>query len=251
MKKIAGILALTALFTLSAHADFARIEAGLGMWQSDPSGSVTSGGDTDNVDTVTVLDYDTENINYAWLLFKHPLPLIPNIRLEYTDLSHTGNLNSSVIWHGNDYNTSASSDLDLEQIDLALYYNLLDNTFWSTLDLGLNVKYIDASFSLKDGTKAYSDSDTILVPMAFVRARIEVPATDLGMEGDIKYIAYSDSSYFDARIKADYTFDITPVIQPAIEVGYRMQKLEIDEDGFDVMTDIDFSGFYVGVMARF
>jgi outer membrane protein len=251
MKKIAGILALTALFTLSAHADFARIEAGLGVWQSEPSGTVTSSGDTDDVDTETVLDYETEHVNYAWLLFKHPLPLIPNIRLEYADLTHTGNLNSTVTWHGNDYNTSASSDLGLEQADLALYYNLLDNTFWSTLDIGLNVKYIDASFSLKDEAKSFNASDTILIPMGYVRARIEVPATELGMEGDIKYVAYSDSSYFDARIKADYTFDITPVIQPAIEVGYRMQKLEIDEDGFDVKTDVDFSGFYVGVMARF
>jgi outer membrane protein len=250
MKKIASLLALAALFSLSAHADFARIEAGLGIWQSDPSGTVTSTSD-EEVDTETALNYDTESVNYVWLLFKHPLPVIPNIRLEYTDLSHSGDLSSTVTWKGQDYNATASSDLGLEQADLTLYYNLLDNTFWSTLDLGLNVKYVDASFSLKDAAKSFTASETIFIPMAYVRTRIEVPATDLGLEGDIKYIAYSDSSFFDARVKADYTFDITPVVQPAIEVGYRVQKLEIDEDGFDVKTDIDFSGFYVGVMARF
>lgn len=250
MKKIAGILALAALFSLTAHADFARIEAGLGVWQSDPSGTVTSTSN-EEADTETALNYGTENINYAWLLFKHPLPVIPNIRLEYTDLSHSGDLTTTVSWKGHDYNTTANSDLGLEQIDLTLYYNLLDNTFWSTLDLGLNVKYIDAAFSLKDAGHSFTTSEALLIPTAYVRARIEIPATELGMEGDVKYIAYSNSSYFDARIKADYTFDITPVVQPAVEVGYRMQKLEIDEDGFDVKTDVDFSGFYAGVMVRF
>ena len=135
--------------------------------------------------------------------------------------------------------------------DLTLYYNLLDNTFWTTLDVGLNVKYVDASFSIHDADSSFEASETLLVPMGYLRARAQVPLTGLGFEGDIKYIAYGDSSFLDARVKADYTFDITPVIQPAVEVGYRVQKLKIDEDGFDVLADVEFSGFYVGVMARF
>lgn len=250
MKKIVYALAFLTLFALSAHADFARLEAGIGLWQSNPSGTVTSESD-EEVDTETLLNYENENVNYIWLLFKHPLPLIPNIRLEFTDLSHTGNLDSNVTWEGHSYNASGNSELNLQQADLALYYNLLDNTLWTTLDVGLNVKYIDASFMISDDTDSFETSKMLLVPMGYVRARAQVPMTGLAFEGDIKYIAYGDSSYYDARIKADYTFEITPVIQPALEIGYRVQKLEIDTDSFDVHADVEFSGVYVGVMARF
>jgi hypothetical protein len=40
-------------------------------------------------------------------------------------------------------------------------------------------------------------------------------------------------------------------MQPALEIGYRAQKLDIDESGVDAKLDIDFSGFYAGVMLRF
>jgi outer membrane protein len=250
MNKLATTLALTALFGVAAQADITRLEAGIGLWQSDPSGTITSTSD-EEVDTATALNYETENINYIWLLFKHPLPAIPNVRLEYTDLSHSGSLDSTVTWNGHTYDTSGDSELGLKQADLALYYNLLDNTFWTTLDVGLDFKYVDASFTIADDTDSFEASEMLLIPMGYLRARAQIPMTGLAFEGDIKYVAYGDSSYYDARIKADYTFDITPVIQPALEVGYRVQKLEIDEDGFDVATDVEFSGVYVGLMARF
>jgi hypothetical protein len=42
-----------------------------------------------------------------------------------------------------------------------------------------------------------------------------------------------------------------PVIQPALEIGYRVQKIDIDEDSIDAKLDIDFSGVYAGLMVRF
>ena len=42
-----------------------------------------------------------------------------------------------------------------------------------------------------------------------------------------------------------------PVIQPAIELGYRIQKIDIDESDADATVDLEFSGVYVGVMLRF
>lgn len=48
----------------------------------------------------------------------------------------------------------------------------------------------------------------------------------------------------------DYTFDITPLIKPAIEIGYRVQKVEVDRLS-DLKTDLDFKGIYAGLMLRF
>ena len=89
------------------------------------------------------------------------------------------------------------------------------------------------------------------VPLLYARARVQIPSTDLGLEADIKYITTGDSTVYDARAKVDYTLKFVPVIQPALEVGYRVQKIDIDEDSIDAKLDIDFSGVYAGLMVRF
>ncbi len=252
MKKITTTLSLAALFALSAQADIIRMEAGLGIWQADPSGTITSNtGISDNVNLASNLAYDEENIDYAWFLLKHPAPAVPNMRIEYTDLAYSGALTTSVDWKGTTYTASGTSDLNLEQFDATAYYNILDNTGWATVDLGLNVKYIDASFKLRDGANNYNEAEKLAVPMGYARVRFEVPATDLGIESDLKYISYSDSKFYDFRIKADYTFSMVPAVQPALEIGYREMRLDIDEDDFDIKGDIEFSGFYAGLMLRF
>ncbi len=91
---------------------------------------------------------------------------------------------------------------------------------------------------------------TIPLPMGYARARVEVPFTGIGIEADAKYIKYSDNLAYDAKAKIDYTFDITPLIKPAIEIGYRVQKVEVDRLS-DLKTDLDFKGIYAGLMLRF
>jgi outer membrane protein len=136
----------------------------------------------------------------------------------------------------------------------------LDNTFWLTLDLGLDIKVIDASADVDalpapnaivptPAVPVYSGSETVALPLVYVRGRIQVPGTGLGLESDVKYITYSGSTAYDVRAKVDWTFDITPVIQTGVEVGYRMQKYDL-EDGLNV-ADLSYNGVYGGLMLRF
>ena len=53
------------------------------------------------------------------------------------------------------------------------------------------------------------------------------------------------------RAKVDYTFDFVPVVQPAIEVGYRVQKFDVTSDDDKTKMDMEFSGVYAGLMLRF
>jgi hypothetical protein len=87
--------------------------------------------------------------------------------------------------------------------------------------------------------------------MGYLRARLEVPATGIGFEGVGSFITYNEVSFVDARIKVDYTLDFVPVVQPGIEVGYRIQKVKYDQDDSAIAADVDFSGVYVGAMLRF
>jgi outer membrane protein len=254
MNKLLSLLFTGALLSAGASADAFRMEAGGGAWMQKPSGSASYTTSTDyGADTSTEKE---KTLGYAWVYLKHPIPILPNLRLEYSSQDYKGNVDVTVSAGGFTENTTSTSKLTANNYDAILYYNLLDNTLWTTLDLGLDVKVIDYKYDVAPTTtplpyEGYSKSGTLVVPLAYLRARFQIPATGLGIEGIGSYITYSDVTVYDARIKADWTFESVPVVQPGIEVGYRIQKIKYDQNDKELNADVDFSGVYVGGMLRF
>ncbi len=256
MKHILSTAAITALLATAAQADLTRVEAGLGSWSVTPSGDLTynTGATNEKIDVKDDLGLDSQSMSYAWIYLKHPVPVVPNVRLEYSNIDVDGSSTQTFTWGGLNYDAQTQSALKIQQYDVGLYYNIFDNTFWTTIDLGLNIKFADMKFDFRETTgtlDSYNESGSLTLPMAYLRGRFEVPATDLVIEADIKYIGFAGSSISDMRIKADYTLSMIPVIQPGIEVGYRVQQFKIDDSSVDVKTDISFSGVYAGLMVRF
>ncbi len=253
MKKILLSSVLVSLLSFSLSADMLRIEGAIGSWSAEPSGTMEYDGSS-GFDIQDTLGYDSENITYAWILFKHPIPIIPNLRLEYNNLGYSGVSKDGFSWEDEIIGVGSSTALDLTQYDAVLYYNILDNTAWTTIDLGLGAKYIESTFDINDPSDGYTynSSDSIILPMLYGRGRVEIPMTGIGFEADLKLVGYRDSNIYDFRVKADYTLDIF-VINPMIEVGYRSLMLNIDAEDLDINanTDIDFSGIYFGVGIRF
>jgi len=245
---------LCALLALSstASADFLRVEGGIGAWESQLSGTMNYKGDP--VFDVDALDYNTETSNYFWVLVKHPVPMVPNVRFEYTELSYSGSMKQGITWEGSSYGAGSSSALELTQYDAIFYYNMLDNTFWATLDLGLDFKYIQSSMQLNEegGVLSYSESGSTALPMLYGRVRAEIPGTEFGLEADMKYISSGDTSAYDMRIKADYQFDLEP-LELGLEVGYRTIKFDVESGDleFDANADIEMDGLFIGGVVRF
>lgn len=252
MKKWLSILALSAVAATTLSADFLRVEMGAGAFMSEPSGDLTYSTSVSPVDVKDTLGFSSESSPYVWLNVKHPVPILPNLRLEYLNLSSKGN-SQSFNWDGNSVPVGTSSELTLTQYDATLYYNILDNTFWTTLDLGLDLKMIQSNYKIDPNGlyPGYDKSNDVVIPMAYLRARVQIPATNIGFEADGKYIGDGTSEFYDARIKADYTLGFIPVVQPALEVGYRMQKFKAQDSGNEVKTDLNYAGAYVGLMLRF
>ena len=259
MKKLLTALAGFVMFAMTVSADFGRVEMGAGVWDNKPSGALTYVEDNTGVNGSYTSDEKSNSSAYVWLLIKHPIPILPNLRVEYTTLKDEGKASGSF----EDFKIEdiASGAIDMTQYDAVLYYNILDNLAWTTLDLGIDVKFIDTKFDasgsldLADGAgfvnTSYSVSETLALPMIYARVRVEIPATNIGIEADGKYVTYEDSTVSDYRVKIDYTFDFVPVIQPAIEVGYRVQKFELSYNDDQTKLDLDFSGVYAGLMLRF
>ena len=254
MKKILKTMLSVAVLATIANADFARVEMGAGVWAQTPAGELTySEGSLSGKDE---FDENKENNAYVWMLIKHPIPILPNLRLEYANIESTGVASGDF----EDFSipATAPTSLKMTQFDVIPYYNILDNTAWITLDLGLDFKVVNLDFQA-DGVDiiggafdtSYSDAQTIVVPLGYVRARVEIPSTNIGLEADVKYVTYDGSTISDIRAKVDYTLDFIPVVKPALEVGYRVQKIDISSDTVNSTMNVDFSGIYAGLMLRF
>ena len=247
MKKIillSFLLSITAL-----QADFVRFEMGGGVWSHSNSGSIKHKNDKYPVDLSDDLDSSITQDIYLWAFLKHPVPVLPNIRLEYTNTVLDGS-GSGFVYNGHNYASSTKYELTIQQIDAILYYNILDNLAWITLDIGLDINFMDQSYQFDNES---SVSDSLAIPMLYGRGRFEIPGTGFGLECEAKYFTYADSTVGDIRAKIDYTFDI-PVIQPAIELGYRYENIKTSLDDFSDLrndTDITMSGVYLGAMFRF
>lgn len=252
MKKALSGLLLAGVLGVTAQADIVRVEAGGGVWNNELSGTIKSNGDTIDTDE---LGYSKESKGYIWAFIKHPVPVLPNLRLEYAAIDYAGTSTQSFVYKGDRYLASAKTDLTLDQFDIIMYYNLLDNTAWMTLDVGLDVKVIQAKFNAVDSFSGNSEhmKETIPLPMAYGRLRFEIPGVDIGLEGTAKYTAYKNSKVSDYSVKADYTLvDILPV-DVGLEVGYRVMQIDLDGTDFDVDTtlDIKVKGLFAGAVIRF
>ncbi|NOR58474.1 MAG: TIGR04219 family outer membrane beta-barrel protein [Sulfurimonas sp.] len=249
MKKILTALTCVGIMATAANADLARVEMGVGAWTQNSSGKITY---TDNGADGTYASSEKDVTQpYVWALIKHPIPIVPNLRLEYVALEDKG-LATGQFKDFDIGGVSTTMAYDMKQYDIIPYYNILDNTAWITLDLGLDIKVVEASYNAAPSTPftGYRGSETIALPLLYVRGRVEIPATNIGLEADVKYVTYSSSTVYDVRAKIDYTLDFIPVIQPAIEVGYRVQKIDISDDS-SLNVDLEFSGAYAGLMLRF
>ena len=263
MNKLLSGLFLASVLGLSVQADALRVEMGGGVWESDLSkGTITSKdlvsyGLASTIDTDT-LNYDKEKNLYLWMFIKHPIPILPNLRLEYADVDFTGNTTQDITYKGISYAANADTNSKLEQFDIIMYYNLLDNTAWTTLDLGLDVKIVQSEFNIRGTTPIIGDflssdnSETLPIPMLYARARFDLPF-GLGVEGIGKYVKYKDSTVVDYVVKADYTLEDVLPIDIGFEVGYRFEKFDVEGDDFSIDTsaDIDIDGLFAGAVIRF
>ncbi len=258
MKKILISLATIATLTSTLSADFLRVEAGLGAWAQTNVGFIdvndadinTDGRDTSNEKELTT--------NYLWAYVKHPIPIVPNVRFEYSKVESEGHGEGTFQGVPLDGSKTLPTTLEMTQIEVIPYYNVLDNTFWVTLDLGIAVKMIDykATGRVQDsfgvfGQEIYNESDSFIAPLPYLRARGQLPFMDIGVEAIVKYGSMDGNTFSDMSIKADYTFDFIPLIQPGLEVGYRQMIMDAESEDGDTVIDLDFSGLFFGLMVRF
>lgn len=237
-------LALGALvlgLSATASADIVGVSAGVYGWNPDFSGRVTSG--STSVDLEDDLKLGNEWATQGYVALEHPIPLLPNVKLQFTELSQDATGRIDTPFDG--VNGAVDVDLDLTHTDLILYYELLDNIV--SLDLGLNVKFFDGHLNIHEragNNSSRTDIDEIL-PLLYVAPSVSLPLTGLSLGAEVAGVAYSGNRLTDITARLRYEVAIF-----GVEAGWRQINLEIDDVG-DLDTDIRFGGPFVSVMVDF
>ena len=250
MKKHALVLATLLTTAPLAQADTVGVGFGTGIWSATPSGTAQLGSNGTNFDLAKDTGLKSNNNAYVWAYFNHPIPLLPNIMLESTNVTHSGTKNTSIKFGGTTFNGQTKTELDLSQVDLVAYWGLPIPMV--DINFGVALKQLNGELTLSGGGNSEPKTTDInaTIPMGYLGAHFTIPTTDLTLSADSKMISFDGSSLSDTRFKARY--NITNFgLKLGVEAGYRTQSLKIDGLSVDAQTDIKIDGLFAGVTLVF
>jgi outer membrane protein len=240
-KRLLALTILAASASVVTQADIVGATAGAYIWKQSWDGDVKAG--SNSVDMNNDLGYDNETGKSFFVSLEHPVPLLPNIRLQSTDLdiSERGTLTKTYTFDGKIYNQSeeVESTTDLSHIDGTFYYEILDN--WVNLDVGLTVRMFDGEVSIRGATGEGSIEIDAPVPMAYVNARFELPLTGFYASGLGNVIAFGDNKITDMTLALGYELGIL-----GLEIGYRNFDVQLEDDNEEANVAVD--GYFIGLV---
>ena len=217
MKK--ALIASSILLASAAQADVLGLTAEIGQYSPDASFNGSVNGQTTNS------DLSGDSATYFGVAFEHPVPVIPNVRLQGSTLEAS----------------NSNTQVKIDNTDYTLYYELLDGLAWLSLDAGVSFRQMDMDARIGSS----SASESFILPTGYVAAYFTLPTLPISVGGELKTLAIGDSSITDTTVKVKYE---SPFFV-GVEGGYRNANLTIDEGSID--TEVDFDGFFVGVFADF
>lgn len=246
MRKACMALGLTLLAPAAYSAPLVDIYAGAYSWNAELSGTVSSGGDDISFDRD--LDFDKTRENVLYIGLEHPIPVLPNVRLRHSEVSDSARntLSRQITFGGETFNIAdaVSSSYDLEMTDLTLYYSPLNN--WVKLDLGLNVRRLEAEFNIASSTDSARESASETIPMLHLAARGNLPFSGFYAGGEVNVVSYDGSKLQDTNVYLGWTSDFLLGVQ----VGYNRLDLELD-DVSDLDSDFSLKGPYLALTFTF
>lgn len=208
---------LTALYLAATNVSAAMV---LGFGAEVDYYNPTASGDFNYKTTTTHFANESESAYQIGLYFEHIVPLIPNLRVDYTpDTSFNGSGNK----------------VTFNQLDVTPYYEILDNVV--DIDIGISFKVLDGKVA-----GAVDESFSEVIPMGYLGVAAIISGVPLSVASSVKYIEYNGDSLSDARIKAVWKI----VAGLEAQAGYRYESLKIN-DHFNMNTNLTIKGPFVGL----
>lgn len=220
-----------------AAADIVGAGASVGYWNSELTGQASKGNDL--VDIEDDLDLDRSDNVQIRAALEHPVPLLPNAGVGFTRLDQSGEGRLGTSFGSVDTGLQVRSELNLDLIDLTLYYELLDN--WVNLDAGLTFRALDGELLVEERANPANATRAeikAVLPLGYVAARFDVPVTGLSFGATGHGIAFDGDSLFDITAYGQYDLSVL-----RLQAGYRQLSLDV-EDGSDSL-DVEIGGPFI------
>ena len=248
LKRQIGMVLIAAMAVATAEADSVYgLTMSVDAWDMDSSGSLADSSDLQG------FDHGSDTPAAFSFALEHPIPLLPNFRLRFADMSSSGNstLDRTFNFGGVSYpaNTSLGTEFNLQSSDFIFYYELLDSDAIS-FDLGLNGKYLDGEVLVDDGVNPSKETFKGVVPMLYGAIEFGLPMSRFSIFGDFNLLSVGDHTVQDYQAGAAYTLVDNMAVDFSVRGGYRHFNLELDDlDG--IYADWAFDGLFLGIEADF
>ena len=244
MKKTAWTL--SALMLLPASTAFALgpvdIELEAAGWQSSVSGETRSGGTVINLKN----DLGLDDESVAFIRARGHITFLGNLYAGFTPLKYdaTSTLTRTITYENKTFaaSTPITTSADLKTYDLGWTFSPL-NIGILEAEIGANVKFVDGSLTVKNGTQTAQADFSAPVPM--LKAVLRASGPFVSAEVDGMAIAYADNHLYD--VTAQVKLNPFPFLYVA--GGYRFINLELT-DG-DKLASMKNKGPFLGVGVDF
>lgn len=224
-----------------ALADVVGAGASVSYWDSNLSGEAGNKGDL--VDLENDLDLSGDGNANLEAYLEHPVPVLPNVRLNYTKIEQSGSGEISTAFDL--VSGDVDSDLDLTQLDITLYYEILDN--WANVDVGLTARDLDGELVVREkifnGEVSKTDISGV-IPMGYLALRADLPFTGVSVGGQLNAISFDGDSISDVNVYGQYEIAVL-----RLQAGYRQMKMDYEDS--DNRLDVTLKGPYASVGVTF
>jgi len=241
MKKLI-ILFLGLMSANTLMADVLGFSVGANYWNYDMDGKVRSPLAENNY---IAIDYrDNNDVNF-YVSFEHPIPFLPNVKLQQNNIQSTGVIAISDPGYMNGLVVNVLGDIDLSHTDVLLYYEVLDN--WVNLDIGMSAKYFDGYTRFNYETLIDDESDfDDWIPMLYAKAQLDLPLTGLSAAATVEALSFDSNKVSDVDVALLYQH----TTGLGVSLGYR--TLDVDLKNVNSFkSDLKVDGFYLGGMIAF
>lgn len=233
---------------ISALADVVGLSVGGGVWQASPEGDI---GRSD-INLESTLNLEEENNQFIFVAIEHPIPILPNIRVQHSEMEWNGDalIAAGTNLNGNAFVSSeqVAVSLDLTHTDATLYYEVLDNVI--DLDLGITARSFDGEASLIGATQQEAIDLDATGPLLYGRVGVDMPFTGLSAHLLANWINVDEFRLIDWAAEIMYEFDLLPALDAGLILGYRSMLVELD-DLDELQADASFEGYYFALQLRF
>lgn len=226
-KLFAMMIALGALHT--AHADILAAKGSVEFWNY--SADLSHPRDT-NIHSPL---HDDHAFSFSVAL-EHPVPLLPNLKIKHTNLQAESDEHLSGVQR---------NQIDLNQSDFILYYEILDNII--DLDAGFGLKHLEGDIRYHFTNTQDIGTD---LPMLYAQAGLNLPFTGLSANTEISMAGLNDAKITDVQAELKYNFIDSILVDVGATLGYRILDIQLEQD-HPQEVKMKFKGPYLGLEAHF